>query len=63
MRHAGCSGLVVSTSDCSMRGHSIEPILQTISVFFTKVSVIHSFGHGSTPILQCLGRLSLPPSV
>jgi len=34
---------------------------QKVFVFFTKITVITSFGHGLNT-LQCLGGLSLPPS-
>jgi len=44
--NAGLSSLVVSTRDRGARGPSIEPVLQTCSVFFTKISAIRSFRRG-----------------
>jgi len=46
-RECDVSGdLVVSTSDCSERGRRVEPALQTVSAFFTKITAIRSVGQG-----------------
>ena len=57
----GCSGLVVSASDCGVRGPRFEshrsrlyPSLQLL--WYT------ALGTGCTLLLHCLGWLSLPPS-
>ena len=43
---SGRSGLVVSMSNCGVKGHRIEPALQTVTVFFTKITAIRSFEQG-----------------
>ena len=42
---AGRSGLVLSTPECGARGPRIVPALLSVSVFFTKITAIRSFGH------------------
>ena len=50
-----------SMPDCSARGPGIA--LWAV-VFMVKTTVIYSLGHGlCAPFLQCLGQLSLLPSV
>jgi len=50
------------TLDCGVLGPRIEA--NRGLVFITTTTAIYSLGHRlcSAPLLQCLGRLSLPPS-
>jgi len=58
----GCSGLVVSASDCGVRGPQFQSHHGRLCL--SRQLVWHTaLGTGYTPLLQCLGRLSLPPFV
>ena len=58
----GRSGLVVSASDCGVRGPRFESYRGRLWLS-RKPLRYTTLGTGCAPLLQCLGRLSLLPSV
>ena len=56
------SGLVVSTSDCGVRGPRFESHRRRLCLSRQPLRYT-ALGTGCAPLLQCLGRLSLLPSV
>ena len=59
---AGLSSRAVSASDCGVRGPRFESHRGQLC-FSRRPLRYTALGTGCAPLLQCLGRLSLPPSV
>ena len=59
---AGRSGRVVSASDCGVREPTFEPQRGRLCLSRRPLRYT-ALGTGCAPLLQCLGRLSLPSSV
>ena len=59
--YAGRSGLVVSASDCGVRGPRFESHRGRLCLSRQPLRYT-ALGTGCAPLLQCLGRLSLLPS-
>ena len=57
----GRSGLAVT--DCGVRGPRFESHREQLHVYPKKTLRYTALGMGCTPLLQCVGRLSLLPSV
>ena len=57
---AGRSGLVVSSSNCGVRGPRFESRRGRLCLSRQPLRYAAS-GTGCAPVMQCLGRLSLPP--
>ena len=57
-----CSGRVISASDRSVRGPRFESHRRRLCLSRQPLRYT-ALGTGCTPLPQCLGRLSLPPSV
>jgi len=65
MHHQGHSGLVVSTSDCSLRRPKLKTHCGQLCLTLSQQPVRYAaLGIGCTPLLQCIGQLKvLHPSV
>ena len=61
--HPGCAtDRVVSASDCGVRGSRFQSRRPQLCLS-RQLLQYTALGTGCAPLLQCLGRLSLPPSV
>jgi len=62
-RTAGLSSRVVGASDCGVRGPRLESRRRLLCLSQQQLLRYTALGTGCAPLLQCLGRLCLPPSV
>ena len=60
---AGLSSRVVGASDCGVRGPRLESRRGRLCLSQQQLLRYTALGTGCAPLLQCLGRLCLPPSV